>query len=90
MIKIGRYRLCFSRYLWFQIVSKFITALLLPSISAVVLIVWFGLVVVTRAAFGENWFNRSWQPPSNQLMGLALCAKAAAIFQENFRQEPWN
>ena len=45
---------------------------------------------VARAAFGENWFNRSWQPPSNQLMGIALCEKAAAIFQENFREEPWN
>lgn len=45
---------------------------------------------VARAAYGENWFDRSWQPPSNQAMGMALCEKAAALFQENFREEPWN
>lgn len=45
---------------------------------------------VARAAFNENWFNRAWQPPSNQLMGIALCKKAAAFFRENYRAEPWN
>lgn len=45
---------------------------------------------VARAAFDENWFSRSWQPPSNQLMGMALCEKAAAFLRENFREEPWN
>jgi len=45
---------------------------------------------VARAAYHEDWFDRSWRPPSNQLMGLALCEKAAALLQENFREDPWN
>jgi hypothetical protein len=45
---------------------------------------------VARAAYNESWFSRSWQPPSNQLMGMALCEEAAALFKENFREEPWN
>lgn len=45
---------------------------------------------VARAAYHEDWFARAWQPHSNQLMGIALCEKAAAFSQENFREEPWN
>jgi hypothetical protein len=45
---------------------------------------------VARAAYVGGWFNRNWKPPSNQLMGIALCKKAAEFFGENFRQQPWN
>ncbi len=45
---------------------------------------------VARAAYLEGWFHRRWEPPSNQLMGMALVEKAAQLFGENFREEPWN
>jgi len=45
---------------------------------------------VARAAYLEGWFGRKWEPPSNQLMGMALVEKAAHLFGENFREEPWN
>jgi len=45
---------------------------------------------VTRAAYLEGWFNRGWGPPSNQLLGMSLCEKAATFFKENFREPPWN
>lgn len=45
---------------------------------------------VARAAYVEGWFRQSWGPPSNQLMGMALCEKAALFFTENFREAPWN
>lgn len=31
-----------------------------------------------------------WSPPSNQLMGLALCWRAAQFFNENYERAPWN
>lgn len=45
---------------------------------------------VARAAYLEGWFHRDWKPPSNQLMGMALCEKAALFFKEKFREAPWN
>jgi hypothetical protein len=45
---------------------------------------------VARSAYLEGWFCRRWQPPPNQLMGIALVEKAAQLFGENFREEPWN
>ena len=45
---------------------------------------------VARAAYLEGWFGGKWNPPSNQLMGMALCEKAAKLFGENYRKEPWN
>lgn len=45
---------------------------------------------VARAAFLEGWYNNSWWPPSNQIMGMALCEKAALFFKEKFREPPWN
>ena len=32
----------------------------------------------------------NWQPPSNQLMGMVLCEKAAEFFDENYMTTPWN
>ena len=45
---------------------------------------------VARSAYLEKWFDRRWEPPSNQLMGMSLARKAAQLFGENFRDEPWN
>lgn len=46
---------------------------------------------VARACSGLQWPNlRGWQPPSNQIMGMVLCERAAAFFNENFREPPWN
>ena len=45
---------------------------------------------VSRAAYEEGFFLSDWDPPSNQLMGMALCNKAAQVFDENYREEPWN
>ena len=45
---------------------------------------------VARAAYGEGWYDRDWWPPANQIMGMALCEKAALLFNENYREDPWN
>lgn len=37
-----------------------------------------------------NAWNGDWQPPSNQIMGMALCEAAAKHFSEDYMQEPWN
>ncbi len=31
-----------------------------------------------------------WDPPSNQMMGIALCERAAQLLGENHEQPPWN
>ncbi len=31
-----------------------------------------------------------WSPPSNQIMGMALCERAAQLLGEDYRKEPWN
>ena len=45
---------------------------------------------IAKAAFLDRWFGREWAPSSNQLMGMALAEKAARLFGENFRDDPWN
>ena len=45
---------------------------------------------LARTAYLEGWFHRGWEPASNLLMGMALADKAAQLFNENFRQAPWN
>jgi hypothetical protein len=46
---------------------------------------------VARTFHKLGWPNlRGWDPPSNQLMGMALCEKAAQFFQECYREPPWN
>lgn len=37
----------------------------------------------------DAW-NGDWQPPSNQIMGMALCEVAAKHFGEDYMQDPWN
>jgi hypothetical protein len=43
---------------------------------------------VARACF-DAWHG-DWAPPSNQLMGMALCEEAAKHFHENYMDPPWN
>ena len=31
-----------------------------------------------------------WSPPSNQIMGMALCWRAAQLLGEDYEKEPWN
>lgn len=46
---------------------------------------------VARTFHKLGWRNlRGWDPPSNQLMGMALCKHAAEFFQESFNEPPWN
>jgi len=48
---------------------------------------------VAEACYVQNWegYDREqWAPPSNQLMGMALCEKAAEFFGEDYEQPPWN
>ena len=50
---------------------------------------------VARAAFGmvisDRWQKwRLWDSPSYQLMGMALCHRAAELHDQNYRKEPWN
>lgn len=37
----------------------------------------------------EAW-NGDWDPPSNQLMGMALCERAAYLMGESPNEAPWN
>lgn len=43
---------------------------------------------VARAAHAE-WGNL-WEPAANQLMGRALCERAAIVLGESPTEEPWN
>ena len=46
---------------------------------------------VARACYLEKWTNLwGWEPASNQILGMALCEKAAKFFNENYREPPWN
>ena len=43
---------------------------------------------VAQACHDLGWGN--WQPPSNQIVGMAICERAAEFFNENYREPPWN
>ena len=50
---------------------------------------------VARVAFGMaaiGWWPGwgLWHPPSNQIMGMALCERAAKFFNEKYMEPPWN
>lgn len=45
---------------------------------------------VADAAFIDWKKDACWQPPSNQIAGMALCEEAAKLLQENYMEEPWN
>jgi len=37
----------------------------------------------------KRW-QASWEPPSNQFWGMALCEIAAEFFGEDYMEKPWN
>jgi hypothetical protein len=43
---------------------------------------------VASACYVE--WSGHWHPPSNQLMGMAICEKAASFFGEDYKDDPWN
>jgi hypothetical protein len=43
---------------------------------------------VAQACYDE--WKGDWSPPSNQIMGMALCEIAAGFFGEKYMEEPWN
>lgn len=45
---------------------------------------------LARAAWEEAWFRRVWGRPANQIMGMALAARAAQFFSEQYWKDPWN
>ena len=48
----------------------------------------FSWRAVAEACYKLGWGK--WSPPSNQIMGMALCERAAELFGEDYRKEPWN
>lgn len=46
---------------------------------------------IAHRCFEENWDGwLKWEPPSNQIMGMALCERAAEFFGEDYERKPWN
>ena len=45
---------------------------------------------VARNAYNDGLCGANWEPSSNQLMGMALCERAAIFFDEHYMEEPWN
>jgi hypothetical protein len=45
---------------------------------------------VARAAYQEGFLQHRWEPPSNQIMGIALTERAARFFGEKWMEPPWN
>jgi len=47
---------------------------------------------VARRCHGNHRFGRwrKWDPPSNQIVGMALCQRAAEMFGEDYLKPPWN
>jgi len=43
---------------------------------------------IAHACYDLGWGH--WSPPSNQIVGMAICERAAEFFGENYKQEPWN
>ncbi len=47
---------------------------------------WRGVAVETYAEWGADAL---WEPPTNQLAGMALCEAAAHVLQEDPHKFPW-
>jgi len=45
---------------------------------------------VADAAYESKICGGEWMPPSNKLMGIALCEKAASFFGEDVNKPPWD
>ncbi len=50
----------------------------------------FSWRAIARACHTIGWEWATWAPPSNQLMGIALCQRAAQILGGDARSDPWN
>jgi len=50
---------------------------------------WRAVADTCYIEWGGDAFEE-WDPPSNQLMGMALCEHAAEFFDEHYMKEPWN
>lgn len=48
----------------------------------------FGWRAVAQACYNLGWGK--WSPPSNQIMGMAICEQAAQLLNENYMVPPWN
>jgi len=46
--------------------------------------------LIARLCYNRGWQWARWEPPSNQIAGMALCQRAAELHGENYREEPWN
>lgn len=51
--------------------------------------------LVSRTAFAmvvsRQWPKWApWDPPANQLMGMAICRRGAGLLGQNFTEPPWN
>ena len=46
---------------------------------------------VAESCYEQDWEGwEKWDPPSSQPMGMALSERAAEVFNENYREPPWN
>ncbi len=47
---------------------------------------------VARRCYGNHRFRDwlKWDPPSNQIMGMSLCQRAAEMHGEDYQRPPWN
>lgn len=43
---------------------------------------------IAEVCYNLGWGK--WEPPSNQIMGMALCETAAQLLGENYEEAPWN
>ncbi|MBW2649234.1 MAG: hypothetical protein JRC53_05390 [Deltaproteobacteria bacterium] len=43
---------------------------------------------IAHACYDLGWGH--WSPPSNQIVGMAICERAAQFFGEDYKKEPWN
>ena len=48
----------------------------------------FSWRAVAQACYNLGWGK--WSPPSNQIMGMAICERAAQLLNENYMKPPWN
>ncbi len=43
---------------------------------------------IAEVCYNLGWAK--WSPPSNQIMGMALCQRAAQLLGEDYKKEAWN
>jgi hypothetical protein len=48
---------------------------------------WRAIAAISHREWG---LDADWDPPSNQIAGMALCQIAAETFGEHYRSAPWN